>query len=102
VRLHGSETLYQSAYTDAELDRWAACVLAWRSGAQPADARLIASRPPPRRRARDVYLYFDNTDKLQAPLDAQRLMARLGLVGAAAQSPRPAAPRARARVRAGT
>jgi uncharacterized protein YecE (DUF72 family) len=102
VRLHGSETLYQSAYTDAELDRWAACVLAWRSGAQPADARLITSRPPPRRRARDVYLYFDNTDKLQAPLDAQRLMARLGLVGSASGSPRPAAPQARARVRAPT
>ena len=33
----------------------------------------------PRRSARAVYCYFDNTDKLQAPLDAKRLMARLGL-----------------------
>ena len=79
VRLHGSQTLYQSAYTDAELDRWAACVETWRAGDQPSDARLISSRPPPRRRARDVYLYFDNTDKLQAPLDAKRLMERLGV-----------------------
>jgi uncharacterized protein YecE (DUF72 family) len=77
VRLHGSQTLYQSAYTDAELDRWAACIGAWRVGAQPADARLISPRSPPRRRRRDVYCYFDNTDKLQAPLDAKRLIARL-------------------------
>jgi uncharacterized protein YecE (DUF72 family) len=77
VRLHGSETLYQSAYTDAELDRWAARIAAWRSGGQAADARLIASRPPSRRRRRDVYCYFDNTDKLQAPIDAKRLIERL-------------------------
>ena len=102
VRLHGSETLYQSAYTDAELDRWAACALAWRSGGQPADARLISTQAPRRRHARDVYVYFDNTDKLQAPLDAQRLMARLGLARATPGSPRPAAPRAHAKVRAAT
>ena len=102
VRLHGSETLYQSAYTDAELDRWAACVTAWRRGAQPADARLITPHPPPRRRARDVYVYFDNTDKLQAPLDAQRLLARLGIVRTSSGSPRPATARARAKVRAAT
>jgi len=77
VRLHGSQTLYQSAYSDEELDRWAARIAAWRTGGQAADARLISSRPPPRRRWRDVYCYFDNTDKLQAPIDAKRLIARL-------------------------
>jgi len=77
VRLHGSQTLYQSAYSDAELDRWAACIAAWRTGGQPADARLVSPRAPPRRRRRDVYCYFDNTDKLQAPLDAKRLIARV-------------------------
>ena len=44
VRLHGSQALYQSAYTDAELDRWAARIAAWRAGRQAADARLIAPR----------------------------------------------------------
>ena len=79
LRLHGSETLYQSAYTDAELDRWAERIRAWSCGDQPAQARLIAPRSGPRRRPRDVYCYFDNTDKLQAPLDAKRLMARIAL-----------------------
>jgi uncharacterized protein YecE (DUF72 family) len=78
VRLHGSQTLYQSAYTDAELDRWAARIAAWRAGRQAADARLIAPAAPPRRGGRDVFCYFDNTDKLQAPIDAKRLIARLG------------------------
>ncbi|HUP07012.1 MAG TPA: DUF72 domain-containing protein [Caldimonas sp.] len=79
VRLHGAETLYQSAYTDAELDRWAARIRAWTQGAQAPDARLISARPPRRRACRDVFCYFDNTDKLQAPFDARRLMAKLGL-----------------------
>jgi uncharacterized protein YecE (DUF72 family) len=79
ARLHGSQTLYQSGYTDEELDRWAARIAAWAGGGQAPEPRLISSRPPPRRRARDVVCYFDNTDKLQAPIDAKRLMARLGL-----------------------
>ena len=37
-------------------------------------------RPPGSRakRPRDVFVYFDNTDKLQAPKDALALMQRLG------------------------
>ncbi len=30
-------------------------------------------------RARDVFVYFDNTDKLRAPQDAQALMRKLGI-----------------------
>jgi len=82
VRLHGSQTLYRSAYTDPELDRWAARIAAWRAGGQAAAARLISSTAPPRRSRRDVYCYFDNTDKLQAPIDAKRLIARLGSAAA--------------------
>jgi len=58
VRLHGSQTLYQSAYTDAELDRWAACVEAWRAGGQPADARLISAR---------MALYGNNVGAMSTP-----------------------------------
>jgi len=32
---------------------------------------------PAKPRPRDVYVYFDNTDKLMAPRDAQALMRRL-------------------------
>lgn len=80
IRLHGTQSKYAGAYPDAALDRWAACIEAWRLGSQPSDARLIAPelpiKPSP---ARDVFCYFDNDVKSQAPFDAQRLIERLGL-----------------------
>jgi uncharacterized protein YecE (DUF72 family) len=32
---------------------------------------------PPRRNARDVYVYFDNDAKVRAPVDARSLRAKL-------------------------
>jgi uncharacterized protein YecE (DUF72 family) len=82
MRLHGSTELYNSRYTSEELDRWAECIRAWSCGGQPRDARLISKARPPRRASRDVYCYFDNTDKLHAPDNARELMAKLGLASA--------------------
>ena len=79
VRLHGEEELYSSGYTEASLDRWAARIRAWSNGAEPDDAQRISSKPPPRRRSRDVYCYFDNDAKVHAPFDARRLAQKLGL-----------------------
>jgi uncharacterized protein YecE (DUF72 family) len=60
VRLHGSQELYVSGYTDAELDAWAKRVRKWR------------------RAGHDVYVYFDNDAKVHAPFDALRLGERVG------------------------
>jgi uncharacterized protein YecE (DUF72 family) len=79
IRLHGATELYQSRYTSEQLDRWADCIRTWVQGGQPADARLISPAAPPKRAARDVYCYFDNTDKLHAPDNARELMEKLGL-----------------------
>ncbi len=59
VRLHGSQELYVSGYTDDELDAWAKRVKRWRRG------------------GRDVYVYFDNDAKVHAPFDALRLRERV-------------------------
>ncbi|HEX8850502.1 MAG TPA: DUF72 domain-containing protein [Gemmatimonadaceae bacterium] len=59
VRLHGSRLLYESSYTDAELDEWAKKIARWR------------------RDQRDVYVYFDNDMKTHAPFDALRLVERV-------------------------
>jgi uncharacterized protein YecE (DUF72 family) len=59
VRLHGSQELYVSGYTDAELDAWAERVARWRKG------------------KRDVYVYFDNDAKVHAPFDAIGLRERV-------------------------
>ena len=79
VRLHGEQELYASGYTEEALDRWAARIDAWSRGGEPADARRISDRPPPRRARRDVYCYFDNDIKVKAPFDAKRLIEKLGL-----------------------
>ena len=76
-RLHGSEELYRSGYDDAALDRWANRARAWSAGEPMHDGEFVTAaddNPPPR----DVFVFFDNTDKLRAPHDAQALMRRLG------------------------
>jgi uncharacterized protein YecE (DUF72 family) len=85
MRLHGATELYNSRYTTGELERWAECIRAWTRGGQPEDARLIAPEARPPRIARDVYCYFDNTDKRHAPDNALELMHMLKV-------PSPAAP----------
>jgi uncharacterized protein YecE (DUF72 family) len=78
LRLHGSEELYASGYSDEALDHWAARIKLWAQGAEPNDARLIDpdTRPAPHS-PRDVFAYFDNDAKVRAPVDARSLRARL-------------------------
>jgi uncharacterized protein YecE (DUF72 family) len=76
-RLHGSEELYASGYDDAALDDWAAHVAAWAQGGEPATSDRVIDRPAPKRRNRDVFVYFDNDAKVRAPIDAQSLEKRV-------------------------
>jgi uncharacterized protein YecE (DUF72 family) len=55
VRLHGSEQLYVSGYSDDELDYWTNLIRGWSS------------------RGMDSYTYFDNDAKVYAPRDAKNL-----------------------------
>ena len=79
LRLHGSRETYASRYDDAELDRWARRIEAWRSAREPEDPARITDRVPPPRKRRDIYVYFDNDQHAHAPHDALRLAERLGL-----------------------
>ena len=86
VRLHGGEELYRSAYASEALARWASRIRSWSSGAEPRDARRISRERAVAAHARDVYCYFDNTDKVHAPANAMELMAKLDLPWGAAAS----------------
>lgn len=77
VRLHGAPETYASRYEDDALDDWAERIRRWRDGGEPDDARRITDRAPPRRKTRDVYVYFDNDARAHAPRDAMRLRERL-------------------------
>jgi uncharacterized protein YecE (DUF72 family) len=78
LRLHGSEELYASGYSDEALDHFAARIKLWAGGLEPNDARLIAAKAEPGAHTpRDVYAYFDNDAKVRAPIDANSLKAKL-------------------------
>lgn len=78
-RLHGSTELYKSRYSRAEIERWARRVAAWAGGRRMADGNFVAA-PLDDGKRRDVYVFFDNTDKLQAPDNARELMQALHVV----------------------
>lgn len=78
LRLHGSEELYASGYSDQALDWWAARIVRWAQGREPDDARLIApEQKPAAHSARDVFVYFNNTAKIRATADARLLISKL-------------------------
>jgi uncharacterized protein YecE (DUF72 family) len=76
-RLHGSEVLYTSGYSNQALDQWAARVAAWATGQEVADGNHASPTPARQRSARDVFVYFDNDAKVFAPKDAQALAQRV-------------------------
>jgi uncharacterized protein YecE (DUF72 family) len=79
MRMHGKKKLYESGYTEEALEQIAARIRAWRGGGEPADAKRLGGSVPEQAGGRDVYCYFDNDAKARAPLDAMRLMEKLGV-----------------------
>lgn len=75
-RLHGSEQLYTSGYDDGALSTWADRIRAWSKGGDAKGPHASKTRAP-QRKARDVYVYFDNDAKVRAPFDALELIAKL-------------------------
>ena len=71
-RLHGSEELYASGYTDEALEKWGVRVVAWAQGGQSPDGRFAHGQRS-ESKPRDVYVYFDNDAKVRAPFDAKTL-----------------------------
>ncbi|HKO68260.1 MAG TPA: DUF72 domain-containing protein [Burkholderiaceae bacterium] len=77
LRLHGATELYRSRYSDTELRCWADRLRAWGAGDQPRDGNLVMPNARVPRVPRDVFCYFDNTDKLHAPANARQLLSML-------------------------
>ena len=87
MRLHGDKELYQSGYSDEALDRWYKRMKLWSDGKQPNDAKLITSHSEKSHKPRDVYCYFDNTDKLWAPFNARKILEKFNLAGSLEEEP---------------
>lgn len=78
LRLHGDEDLYRSGYSKESIHWWSKRIRTWMTGKQPGDAYSITEKSFPVL-LRDAFVYFDNTDKLHAPFDAQALMKKLAV-----------------------
>jgi uncharacterized protein YecE (DUF72 family) len=76
-RLHGSEVLYTSGYSNQALDQWASRIAAWARGKEVTDGEHASPISARKRSTRDVYVYFDNDAKVFAPKDAKSLAARV-------------------------
>jgi uncharacterized protein YecE (DUF72 family) len=81
-RLHGSEKVYPEGYTEDALDTWAKRMIAWSRGEEVTDGTRIHSEPGPKQSARDVFVYFDDDNKVRAPFDAQSLSKRIAELSA--------------------
>ena len=87
IRLHGDEELYRSAYIEPVLTLWARRIRAWAGGGEPLGIERISREAAPAHRQRDVFCYFDNTDKVEAPANARRLMEKLRVEWSAPEGP---------------
>ncbi len=79
LRLHGATELYRSRYSDQALRTWEKRLRIWSAGGQPGDGQRAVSDAEVELSPRDIFCYFDNTDKLHAPKNARRLLAMLGV-----------------------
>jgi len=77
IRLHGSQYLYASGYTDPELDWWAKRIKSWSKGREPRDAVKSVAGKFGSGTKRNVYVYFDNDVHSHAPHDAMNLASKL-------------------------
>ncbi len=77
-RLHGSQELYRSGYDDKALESWAGRARGWSTGGRVDGEFIARDGGKGDGVARDVFVFFDNTDKRRAPEDAKGLMRWLG------------------------
>jgi uncharacterized protein YecE (DUF72 family) len=72
VRLHGYGKIYEGGYTDEALKVWLERILAW-AGGKPSPGQKTVTGLDGKGKPKDVFIYFDNTMKDEAPKNALRL-----------------------------
>ena len=83
ARLMQSDAELTTGYADAALSAWAERARRWAAGGAPDDLPSLEA-PAESVAPRDVFIYFINGAKEQAPHAAMALLARLGLAPAGA------------------
>jgi uncharacterized protein YecE (DUF72 family) len=76
-RLHGSDKIYPDGYTENAIDTWAQRILTWSRGEEVTDGMRIHAEAGPNQPSRDVFVYFDDDNKVRAPHDAQSMRNKI-------------------------
>lgn len=78
VRLHGFKELYTGGYPKSALKVWADKLKNWESGKTTKKPVLIGEAIKPKSKMKkDMFIYFDNDAKVNAPFDATSMMLLL-------------------------
>ena len=80
-RLHGSDKIYPDGYTEEGIDTWAHRIIAWSRGEEVSDGTRVHPEPGSQQSSRDVFVYFDDDNKVRAPHDAQSMSMRIAELG---------------------
>jgi len=77
ARLQTGSDDIETAYTPAELDRWAGRLQTWADGGAPAELPVADPDNAPAKTPRDVFAFIIHEGKVRAPAGAEALIARL-------------------------
>jgi len=77
ARLQNSSADIQAGYAPDELDKWRGRAQSWALGDQPGDLPYVTATPGPKRRSRDVFIFFIAGAKEKNPAAACALIERL-------------------------
>ncbi len=77
ARLQKGEEKLKTSYPPKALDAWAARARRWTAGGAPDDLPCIDPKARPKKKPRDVFIYFIHEAKVRAPAAAMALIARL-------------------------
>jgi uncharacterized protein YecE (DUF72 family) len=77
ARLQKGEDSIKTGYQPKALDAWAARAKLWAQGGTPEDLPCVDAPSPPKKQARDVFVYFIHEGKVRAPAAAMALIEKL-------------------------
>ncbi|MBX3598613.1 MAG: DUF72 domain-containing protein [Rhizobiaceae bacterium] len=81
ARLQKGSDDIPTAYSDADLVKWAARAKIWAEGGQPEDLPYVDSTLAVDRKPRDVFVYIIHEGKIRAPQGAMAFMERVEKAG---------------------
>jgi uncharacterized protein YecE (DUF72 family) len=73
IRMHGDHPSFKKGYTESALKRMADRIKIWAKGGEPKNAVCVSQKKPVPGK-KEIFVYFNNDEKLNAPQDALRML----------------------------